>query len=390
MKRILVAVDSSEIAPTVVARAVEVARVVRAKLRLFRAVPPPFTVPPTGALVPIPVELVVSSARASLDGLLAGVPEEMRDGAVVGFGTTADAVSRAAQDYDASLVVIGAHAHGRLARALGTTAARIVNRVDRAVLIVRPEGTDAEEADTRETVRPHDHALRDAAVIAGAASGAVAGALAGPPGVVVGGAIGAAVGMLAGRALDRAEVRAADHDRELDDVIGVTKGSLGERDRAARGLRAIEAAERTGAAVIETDAIARAGDRLRHDHASLEVRYGSLMAAYESGDWRVVRDEWNVLEREVRVHMNAEEKHVLPAFAAVDAQEAGALLAEHDALRSLLDRIAVGIELHVVPLESMERFIAALRAHAAREERLLYPWADVEIAGEAIDVSSAA
>ena len=88
--------------------------------------------------------------------------------------------------------------------------------------------TDDENKDTDHAGLPHDaHALAGAAVVSGAVTGAAVGAVAGPLGVVVGGAIGTAVGAVAGVTMEREAHRNAEHEKELDDEMGVTKGSLG-------------------------------------------------------------------------------------------------------------------------------------------------------------------
>lgn len=61
----------------------------------------------------------------------------------------------------------------------------------------------------------------------GAITGAVAGAMAGPTGAAVGAAVGATAGLIAGAALYAKDARAGHRDRQLDDAIGVTQGSLG-------------------------------------------------------------------------------------------------------------------------------------------------------------------
>jgi nucleotide-binding universal stress UspA family protein len=139
MKRILVAVDTSETSKLVVARAVELARATGAKLRLVRAVsvPPPLA-PPGVLMAPAEQpEAVIASAEASLRAVLAEVPEELRDGCVVELGAAPDVICSVARAYDAEVVVIGAHKYGVLARVLGTTAAKVVNRIDRPVFVVR-------------------------------------------------------------------------------------------------------------------------------------------------------------------------------------------------------------------------------------------------------------
>jgi nucleotide-binding universal stress UspA family protein len=149
MKRILVAVDCSDVSKLVVSRAAEIARATKAKLRLVRvlALPP---VPPPGLPIPPQSGSIEAAAERSLEALLVDVPAENRDGRVVAFGDAAGAICREATDYDAELIVVGAHRYGLLARALGTTAARVVDRSDRPVLVVRPlpsTSASAEDAD---------------------------------------------------------------------------------------------------------------------------------------------------------------------------------------------------------------------------------------------------
>ncbi len=92
--------------------------------------------------------------------------------------------------------------------------------------------------DTLERAADTDHVLVDVGTVSGAMTGAIAGAVAGPAGMVVGGAIGAALGALAGAVLDRESHAADEHDRELDDAIGVTSGDLGAREAARTSLAA--------------------------------------------------------------------------------------------------------------------------------------------------------
>lgn len=212
----------------------------------------------------------------------------------------------------------------------------------------------------------------EAATLAGAASGVAVGAIGGPPGAIVGGIIGTAVGMMAGSTLDVAQRRADAHDRELDDMIGVTEGDLGAREKAMAGLRSA-AVEGAALRVID-DALTSAAERLRAEHARLEGVYEALLDAYRDGDWDDVRAAWTPFESAMRAHMDAEEKFVFPTFVATSPREAGELLAEHDELRRMLDTLAVNIDLHALPVGDAEELIRRLRAHGEREERVFYPW----------------
>lgn len=212
-------------------------------------------------------------------------------------------------------------------------------------------------------VPEENHALLGATVLAGATTGAVVGAVAGPPGAVIGGTVGAAVGIIAGGVLDRELHKADRHDRELDEDIGVFGGTIGAQGPAVGAL------DRSGRT-------ASAASLLRAEHARLEVIYERLLEAYRAGDWNDVRAEWDRFEPALRAHMDLEEREVFPTFREVDPDEAEHLAAEHGTLRGKLEVLGVNVELHAVTPIDAEELVERLRAHRAREERLLYPWID--------------
>lgn len=120
--------------------------------------------------------------------------------------------------------------------------------------------------------------------------------------------------------------------------------------------------------------MAEAAKRLRRDHTALEHVYDELLRCYRSGSWASVSSQWLVFELALRAHMDREERFVFPAFRRTNEQVANELLAEHDELRHSLDELGVQVELHAVPMDLAEALLARLRAHARREELLLYPW----------------
>jgi nucleotide-binding universal stress UspA family protein len=244
MKRILVALDATDNAPFVLERATEMARMLGAKLKLLNIVTVAVEVPPPAAFAapfaPL-TEAAVDVARARLTKIEAALPEELRDGIALELGIPSEAICRYAYKCEADLIVIGAHAHGAIARMLGTTAAYVVNHADRPVLVVRPPPIEKDKPFLKAS--PHEHALLEATAITGGVVGAAVGAIGGPPGAIAGGAIGTAVGMLAGVALDEESARESAHDHELDDDIGVTSGDLGAREQAAAALTALQERE---------------------------------------------------------------------------------------------------------------------------------------------------
>jgi universal stress protein F len=371
MNRILVALDNSEITHLVLDRAIELAHATDAKLRLMRVVPERVEPAPPTQNIPQNIPALITHTEAELGAYEVRIPAKYRDGVVVVAGQPFEAICKVARSYNADVVVIGAHRYGVLDRMLGTTAAKVVNHIDRPVLIVRP--VQARQSETQET-RPHsflaEHPMMDAATLAGAISGAAAGALAGPPGAIAGGIIGTAIGAMAGSALDREDRRTGLHDRELDDAIGVTKGDLGARERAVAALIGVSHEERDDAARRMTSL----AKMLRAEHQRLEGAYDGLLSAYRSGSWEIVRTQWAQFEPSLRAHMDLEEKLVFPAFRLAASAEADALAEEHAHMRKLLDTLGIAVELHAMPQGDAEELVLRLREHGQREERILYPW----------------
>jgi Hemerythrin HHE cation binding domain len=131
--------------------------------------------------------------------------------------------------------------------------------------------------------------------------------------------------------------------------------------------------------------IARASDHddtlvgyMTGHHEHLNQLYARLLdaLAVNAPD---VRDLWTELDHELLAHMEAEERFVLPAFARIDRDEAVAILREHGRIRELLLELGIAVDLHYIRFERSREFIETLRAHAAREDRLLYRWADQKL-----------
>ncbi len=113
-------------------------------------------------------------------------------------------------------------------------------------------------------------------------------------------------------------------------------------------------------------------------HARLEVVFDRLLDAMAAGAPEA-RELWTELDHGLLAHMEAEERYVLPAFATVDHAAARELLGEHAQIREQLLELGVAMDLHHLRFETSEQFIRLLRSHAAREDHLLYQWADARL-----------
>jgi nucleotide-binding universal stress UspA family protein len=139
MKRLLVAVDGSPRAQTVVAAAARLAELADGKLILFRAIGVPSDMPREILnLIDRSLEdALIGNAHAELELVAASLPRARVERIVTPFATAWDGICRSARELDVDLIVIGSHGYGGLDRVLGTTAAKVVNHADRNVLVVR-------------------------------------------------------------------------------------------------------------------------------------------------------------------------------------------------------------------------------------------------------------
>ncbi|AKU95475.1 Universal stress protein family [Labilithrix luteola] len=153
MKRILVAVDGSRESEIVVAKAVEVARDVGGRLSLLHVIEPH-----QASLVN---DAAFDESRRCLERLEASMPPSFRGGCEVRFGLAAKTICEAAASKSVDVIVIGAHEHGVVERALGTTAAEVVNHADRTVLVVRCQPEVQERPSANDFERAGDILRRD-------------------------------------------------------------------------------------------------------------------------------------------------------------------------------------------------------------------------------------
>ena len=121
---------------------------------------------------------------------------------------------------------------------------------------------------------------------------------------------------------------------------------------------------------------------LGQDHQRLDELFSDLLAAFQRDDRKEATALWRAFDSGLTAHMKLEEALILPAFANVAPAEAAALAREHVAFRASLTELGVGVDLHCTNAEAVERFLAALREHAEREDALMYRWAQANIPGE--------
>lgn len=139
MKKMLVCLDGSRRERGVLDAAIALARKTGADLVLLRSVGLPHDLPPElYTLSPQELPHVLERrAYAELESLSATLPVALRRTVRVVIGTPWQAIDRVAREEDVDMIVVGSHGYDGLDRLIGTTAAKVVNHADRAVLVVR-------------------------------------------------------------------------------------------------------------------------------------------------------------------------------------------------------------------------------------------------------------
>jgi hypothetical protein len=117
---------------------------------------------------------------------------------------------------------------------------------------------------------------------------------------------------------------------------------------------------------------------LSESHAAMNALIGQLLDALEIGA-PGVRELWHELDQGVLAHLEAEERFVLPGFARIDPEEALALVREHGRIREQLLEVGAAVSVGHIRFDQSRALIGLLRAHADREEELVYRWADARL-----------
>ncbi len=117
-------------------------------------------------------------------------------------------------------------------------------------------------------------------------------------------------------------------------------------------------------------------ESLGSDHRAIERKLRQLSDAVEGADFRTILEVFREVDRGLRAHMDGEEQYLFPNFETSHPNAIEELRSEHAHTRLALDELMIQTELHTLRKEAIDQLLAQLRAHAAKENRTLYAWAD--------------
>jgi hypothetical protein len=118
---------------------------------------------------------------------------------------------------------------------------------------------------------------------------------------------------------------------------------------------------------------------MHDDHATLEHALSEVLERAYEDDQEELRAAFRALECELRAHLELEERALLPRFALVSPAETEHIRADHELIRARLDALGLALDLRSLRAHDLSDFVALLRAHALREEKILYVWADAAL-----------
>jgi hypothetical protein len=118
------------------------------------------------------------------------------------------------------------------------------------------------------------------------------------------------------------------------------------------------------------------GRILHQHHREIEEACRALLGAGYAGVPGELTRSWGEIEHQLYDHMMAEEHFLFPAYQEDEPDNAQALRDQHARLRKLAREIGIAVQLHIIRMEQIERFVSALRAHGRLKEMTLYWWAD--------------
>jgi iron-sulfur cluster repair protein YtfE (RIC family) len=112
------------------------------------------------------------------------------------------------------------------------------------------------------------------------------------------------------------------------------------------------------------------------DHQAIDQRLSDLANAVEGANFPTILEVFREVDRGLRAHMYAEERYLFQPFEETHPQDIAALRRDHDRFHRKLDELMIQTELHTLRKESIDALIEELEAHAAKEDKTLYAWAD--------------
>ena len=109
--------------------------------------------------------------------------------------------------------------------------------------------------------------------------------------------------------------------------------------------------------MITTERLSSLESMLAGDHHRLECAFQAIAARAYGGDFLQLESEWSAFQEALLNHLEAEEKHMIPALARDRPAAAHELLDDHARIRVQLLQLGFDLDLHCLRAENVDAFV---------------------------------
>ncbi len=126
---------------------------------------------------------------------------------------------------------------------------------------------------------------------------------------------------------------------------------------------------------------------MTHDHRTCDESFARAETAASKKKWQEAGNELANFIAALETHFEAEEKILFPRFEAVTGMTSGptqVMRGEHTEMRSALERMKDALERQDADdyAGEAETLLILMQQHNMKEENILYPMCDAQLAGE--------
>lgn len=123
------------------------------------------------------------------------------------------------------------------------------------------------------------------------------------------------------------------------------------------------------------------------DHQRCDRLFAVAEELVANGQWEDAATSFDVMHKAIEHHFSMEEEVLFPAFEQVTGSSMGptqVMRHEHQQMRQLFEQLASALEKRQMDdyLGASETLLVLMQQHNAKEEQILYPMTDVQLASQ--------
>lgn len=129
------------------------------------------------------------------------------------------------------------------------------------------------------------------------------------------------------------------------------------------------------------------------DHRRCDLLFAEVEELVANGEWSAATDSFEGMHKAIEHHFSMEEEVLFPAFEQVTGSTMGPtqiMRHEHQQMRQLFEQLASALEKQLKDeyLGASETLLILMQQHNAKEEQILYPMTDAQLASQSDAIMS--